>query len=412
MQMNAEITKPRREKLSAAMEPNQVAIVFARMEQEGIEKFTQDNNFLYFTGLMVPDAIFCLHKTKDKVIEYLFIQRGIPELEVWEGKKLTVEEARQISGIEAVKYLDEFYSAASGVMPSVSKIWANIGNPMLTRPLSYPMFMLQPIRNIYSNIFIENLNNLIRPIRSIKTAWEIEQMQKAIDFTGLGITKAMQKAKSGMMEYELEAKMFYQMQKSGVKKWGFAPIIASGVNATTLHYEKNNCEIGPDDVVLMDVGASYLNYSADITRCFPISGKFTPRQRQVYEEVLGIQKAIIDMIKPGLGLVQLNEKTVELIQEALIRLGLIQDKEHYRRYYMHSIGHHLGMDTHDLGARDSALEAGNVITVEPGIYIPEENLGIRIEDDVLVTDTGNIILSKDIPKEADELERIRQEALK
>jgi len=409
--MNAEITKPRREKLALAMETNQLTIVFARIEQEGIEKFTQENHFLYFTGLSVPDAAFCLLKTKDKTFEYLFIQRGIPEKEVWDGKKLTKEEAKELSGIETVLYLDEFYSALSGVCSVVSKIWANIGNPVINRPLSYAMFMLQPVRNIYSNIIIENVNNLVRPIRSVKTDWEIEQMQKAIDLTGLGIDKVMKKAKAGMMEYELEAKMFYQMQKNGAQNWGFAPIIASGINAATLHYKDNKCKLEQDYVVLMDVGASFMNYSADITRCFPVSGKFSPRQKQVYEEVFNIQKTIIEMIKPGVGLLQLNEKTVELMQQALIRLGLIEDKDHYRRYYMHSIGHHLGMDTHDLGARDSILEAGNVITVEPGIYIPEENLGIRIEDDILVTETGCVNLSKAIPKEIADIEKIRQESV-
>jgi len=409
--MNAELTKLRREKLASAMETNQMAIVFAKMEQEGIEKFTQDNNFLYLTGLEVPDAVFCLFKSKDKVHEQLYIQRGIPEKEVWDGKKLTPTDAKQISGIESVSYLDEFYTGISSICPVVRRIWSNIGSPVVNRPLSYAMYMLQPLRSLYSNIDIENLNNLIRPIRSVKSDWEIEQMQKAINLTGLGISEVLKQAKTGMMEYELEAILYYQMQKNGVQYWGFAPIIASGVNATTLHYKQNNCMLGKEDIVLMDVGASYLNYSADITRCFPVAGKFSPRQKQVYEEVLAIQKAIIEMIKPGVGLTDLNGKTVELMQEALIRLGLIEDKEHYRRYYMHSISHHLGMDTHDVGARDSILEAGNVITVEPGIYIPEESLGIRIEDDILVTGTGYINLSQAIPKEIADLEQIRQESL-
>jgi Xaa-Pro aminopeptidase len=201
------------------------------------------------------------------------------------------------------------------------------------------------------------------------------------------------------------------MQKNGVQRWGFAPIIAAGINAATLHYKQNNCLIAQNDMILMDVGASYQNYSADITRCFPISGKFSPRQREVYLEVLAVQKEIIAMIKPGISMVQLNEKTNELIQQALIRLGLINEPKDFRRYYMHSIGHHLGMDTHDLGARDSVLEAGNVITIEPGIYIQEENLGIRIEDDIMVTESGFINLSQAIPKEIDDIERIRQDQM-
>lgn len=410
--MNAEITKPRREALANTMESNQITIIFAKLEPDGIEKFSQDNHFLYFTGLNIPEAVLCIFKIKDKSTECLFIQRGIPEKEVWDGKKMTTEEARQISGVEMVLYLEDFYPTLSQYCPNIIKIWSNIGTPQLNRPLSHALFMLNPIRNIYPNINIENLNNLVRPLRSVKSHWETEQLLNAIELTGNGIMSVMKNAKAGMMEYELEAILYYEMQKKGVQRWGFAPIIASGINAATLHYKQNNCAIEENDVVLMDVGASYLNYSADITRSFPISGKFSPRQRQVYSEVLAVQKAIIEMIKPGVGMAELNEKTNELIQQALIRLGLIEDPKDFRRYYMHSIGHHLGMDTHDLGARDSVLEAGNVVTVEPGIYIPEENLGIRIEDDILVTETGYRNLAVDIPKEIDDIERIIQESRK
>jgi len=407
--MNAEITRPRRIALAERLENNQAVLVFARMEQEGIEKFTQDNHFLYLTGLAIPDAVFCLLKIQDKVIEYLYIQRGIPEREVWDGKKLTREEARQIAGIENVSYLDEFYSSLSPLCPSLNKVWANIGNPVINRPLSYAMFMLQPVQKIFPKIEIENLNSLIRPLRCVKSDWEIKQLQTAIDLTGQGFIDVLRQARAGMMEYELEAILYYRMQKGGVQQWGFAPIVAAGVNATTLHYKQNNCPLGENDIVLMDIGASYQNYSADVTRCFPVSGKFSPRQKEVYNEVLAVQKAIIDMVKPGVGLVQLNEKTNELIQDALLRLCLITEREQFRRYYMHSISHHLGMDTHDLGARDSILEAGNVITVEPGIYIPEESLGIRIEDDILVTESGNLNLCAGIPKEIAAIEAIRQE---
>lgn len=409
--MNAEITKPRRVALAELLENKQAVLVFAKMEQEGIEKFTQDNHFLYLTGLAIPDAVFCLLKVQEKVSEYLFIQRGIPEREVWDGRKMTREEAKELTGIDSVNFLDEFYSSLSSVCPVLNKVWSNIGNPAINRPFSYAQFMLHPMQKTFPGIEIENLNNLIRPLRSVKTSWEIQQLKTAIDLTGQGFINVLKQAEVGMMEYELEAILYYQLQKRSVQQWGFAPIIASGINATTLHYKQNNCQISENEVVLMDIGASYLNYSADITRCFPISGSFSSRQKEVYTEVLNIQKEIIDMIKPGVGLTQLNEKTCELIQNSLLRLGLITEKEHFRRYYMHSVSHHLGMDTHDLGARDSILEAGNVITVEPGIYIPEENLGIRIEDDIVVTEDGCLNLSASIPKEIPEIEKIRQEAL-
>lgn len=409
--MNAAVTKPRREALANLMESQQLVIIFAKAEPEGIEKYTQDNNFLYFTGLQTPDAILCVYKIAGKVSEMLFIQRGIPEREVWDGKKLTSDEAREITGIKNISYLEDFYSTLSMYCPTLQKIWSNIGNPVINNPLPYALHKLQPMRALYPSLLIENVNHLVRPLRAVKSEWELMQMQRAIDLTGKGILEVINHARTGMHEYELEATLYYHLQKKGVKTWGFAPIVGAGVNAATLHYKQNDCLIKDNDVVLMDVGASYLNYSADITRCFPMSGKFSPRQREVYLEVLAVEKEIITLVKPGVGMNELNEKTNELIQQALIRLGLIEDPKDFRRYYMHSIGHHLGMDTHDLGARDSILEQGNVITIEPGIYIPEESLGIRIEDDILVTAEGYCILSQNIPKEIDDIEALRQAAL-
>ena len=210
-----------------------------------------------------------------------------------------------------------------------------------------------------------------------------------------------------MKEFELEAILQYHIIKNGLKHQGFVPIIAAGKNATTLHYIRNDSKIGNNELVLLDVGAACNNYSADISRTFPVSGKFTARQKEVYYEVLNIQKEIIEMVNPQVGLTDLNKRTNELIAEALIRLKLISDKKDFRKYYMHSVSHHLGMDTHDLGSRDSVLEAGNVITVEPGIYIPEEGIGIRIEDDILVTKDGYKNLSADIPKEIEDLENMK-----
>ncbi|HQB98035.1 MAG TPA: M24 family metallopeptidase, partial [Candidatus Cloacimonadota bacterium] len=240
----------------------------------------------------------------------------------------------------------------------------------------------------------------------IKSEWEIMQLQKAIDVTGKGILDIWENAQAGMMEYELEAMLFYRIQRSGLKHWGFAPIIASGINAATLHYEKNDCQIGTNDLVLMDVGASYMNYSADISRTFPISGVFSERQKDVYSAVLRVQKEIISMIHPGVSLMDLQKRTRELIAQELIELKLITEASEVGKYYMHGVSHFLGMDTHDVGGRTAILEPGNVITVEPGIYIPEERIGVRIEDDVLVTEEGYCVLSQNIPKEISEIEEI------
>ena len=286
------------------------------------------------------------------------------------------------------------------------RIYSNIGHQAINAPLSYAMFRLKPIKERYPQIAIQCITEKISPLRKIKSEWEIMQLQKAIDVTGKGILDIWENAQAGMMEYELEAMLFYRIQRSGLKHWGFAPIIASGINAATLHYEKNDCQIGTNDLVLMDVGASYMNYSADISRTFPISGVFSERQKDVYSAVLRVQKEIISMIHPGVSLMDLQKRTRELIAQELIELKLITEASEVGKYYMHGVSHFLGMDTHDVGGRTAILEPGNVITVEPGIYIPEERIGVRIEDDVLVTEEGYCVLSQNIPKEISEIEEI------
>ena len=395
---------PRREKLRAALELADAVIIFAALE-ENLRKFRQNNNFLYLTALEIPNAIYLALPTAD----FLFIQRGIPEREVWDGKKMTIEEAREQSGIQNVLYLDQFEDTLAMHLPAFSRIFANIGPLPLNMPLSYPMFRLLPVRERYPQIEIMDANLLLSPLRKVKSDWEIQQLQRAIDITGKGILDILEQATVGMYEYQLEAMLYYRMQRSGLPHWGFAPIIASGINAATLHYGKNNCQIKAGELILMDVGASHQNYSADITRCFPISGKFSQRQTEVYQAVLDVQKEIITQIRPGISLSELQAKTRELIAEKLIALKLIEDAKDVVKYYMHGVSHFLGMDTHDLGGRQAVLEAGNVITVEPGIYIPEERLGVRIEDDVLVTEAGYCVLSQNIPKEISEIEEILKE---
>lgn len=403
--MKAEIVSPRRENLLGSLADMDAVVLFAAREAK-LEKFKQENNFLYLTGIEAPNAIYFGYKTAKTNVEYLFIQRSDPEREVWEGKKMSKEEAATESGIARTHYLDEFEAILSLYCPSINRIFSNIGVQALDAPLSYAMYRLQPVKERYPQIAIQCITEVISPLRKVKSEWEIMQLQKAIDVTGKGILDIWENAESGMMEYELEAMLFYRIQKSGLKHWGFAPIIASGINAATLHYEKNECQIGANDLVLMDVGASYMNYSADISRTFPISGKFTERQKAVYEAVLRVQKEIIAMIRPGVQLMSLQIKTRELIAEELKGLGLIEDASEVVKYYMHGVSHFLGMDTHDVGGREAVLEEGNVITVEPGIYIPEESLGVRIEDDVLVTADGYCVLSQNIPKEVSEIEEI------
>ncbi len=409
--MNKEMYIARREKALKHLEPGEGMLIFANPLPGGIYNFIQEKNFLYFTGLETPNAILLqinFGKTNQTI---LFIERNIPERIVWEGAKMYKEEATELSGITSVHYLDEFERVISGYGPALKRVYSQNFQIPLGTPLTRSAMWIQEIRKHYPNIEFAGINKIVSPLRSVKEDWEIEQMQKAIDITEQGIRKIIDDSRVGMHEYALESMLYNEMLSNGFRHWGFSPIIAGGKNATTLHYEENNCPVEEDVLVLLDVGAACNGYSADITRTFPISGKFTPRQKDIYNAVLKVQKEVIAMIKPGVSMTELNATATEGLANAMLELKLIDDAKDFRKYYMHSIGHHLGLDTHDVGARDSVLEVGNVITVEPGLYIPEEAIGVRIEDDILVTEDGYKNLSINIPKEVEELEKIRTAAL-
>ena len=406
--MDSSIFKSRREKLGASLENGDMLIIFSADEPSGISRFLQNNNFLYLTGIVdVSEAVYALYKSNEKTHEMLFIKRNIPEKIVWDGAKMYPEEAQELSGIENIKFVDEFEDTILMSLNISKKVYINAGLQQLRKPLTPALFFVSKVKERVIHLSFHDVNQLMMPLRSIKDQTEIDNLTKAIEITGIGLDSIFRNAKAGMHEYELEAMLFYEMRRRGLTQFGFAPIIACGVNATTLHYIKNDTQIQDNELVLCDVGALYNNYSADITRTFPIEENFSDRQKEVYSAVLNVQKAIIEMIKPGVGMADLNKKTTELIGEACVKLGLIEDPKDYTKYYMHSVGHHLGMDTHDLGPRDSILKEGMVITVEPGIYIPEEKIGVRIEDDILVTADGHKNLSYMIPKEVEELEAIR-----
>jgi len=404
--MDLKILTNRREKLGELLNDKEMMVIFSDIAPSYPRAFKQENNFLYFTGLEIPDAALLAIKSKDKTNFWLFIERDIPEMVVWMGEKMSKIQAKELSGIETISYYDEFKRSAGNWLGSAETCFVNKLNSKLNGNLNREQTFVKKVRDHFPALKFDNLNKLMTPLRSVKDEYELEQLQRAIDATGRGIERIYREAKAGMMEYELEARLNYEVQVSGLPHMGFKSIVAGGKNATTLHYEENNTVVGKDELVLLDVGAGCNNYSADISRTFPVSGKFTERQKAVYQEVLGVQKEIIGMIKPGVSMADLNSKTNELITAALKRLGLIEEDKHFRAYYMHSIGHHLGMDTHDLGARDAVLQVGNVVTVEPGIYIKDEGIGVRIEDDILVTEEGNRNLSSHIPKEIEDLEAI------
>ncbi|HOD53204.1 MAG TPA: Xaa-Pro aminopeptidase [Candidatus Cloacimonadota bacterium] len=407
--MNPDVFLKRREKLVSSLNKNELVLIFGNDEPGGASRFLQNSHFFYFTGLKTPEAVLVMGHIEENPIDLIYIQRNIPDRIVWDGEKMYPDEVTQLTGIKTVLFLDNFEGSISNYLYQADKAYINIGLHELDKPLSKTLHFVKKVREKIPHVCFRDVNPLIRPLRQIKDETEVEAITESIRITWAGIKSIWMNARAGMMEYELEAMLHFEMEKRGCRNFGFVPIVAAGKNAATLHYIENNCRIEENQLVLLDVGASNENYSADITRTFPISGTFSDRQKEIYAEVLYIQKEIIAMIKPGVGMAELNKKTRELMFESLKKLNLITEESEIVKYYMHGIGHHLGLDVHDIGARDSILQEGVVITVEPGIYIPEEAIGVRIEDDVLVTSNGHKVLSDFIPKEIDELEKLLAE---
>lgn len=409
--MNKELFKKRREKLTAFLEDNNMILLFAASER-GLS-FQQNKNFYYLTGLEIPEAVLMVTKRKGSLIFRLYIERTIEAMIVWDGEKMSKERASEISGIDNVFYLDELDRGLTGELFTTEKLFLEIEPHSVSLPLNKQMFYAKQIRGRYPQTCVASYNRIAAKLRQTKDEWEISRIQKGIEITGKGLSRVFSEAREGMMEYELEAMLNYELLRNGLRNWGYKPIVAGGKNAVTLHYCRNNMKIEKDSLVLIDTGALCDNYSADITRTFPIGTGFTARQKEIYQEVLKVEESIISMVEPGISIKELNAKTVDLLSESLLKLKLIEKKEEYKKYYMHSVSHFLGMDAHDVSLymADSILEPGNVITVEPGLYIEEEGIGVRIEDDILVTERGYKNLSEGIPKQVAELEEIRRKGL-
>lgn len=368
--------------------------------------FTPDRNFYYLTGIDKTNVIFLAYKDGNHLEEYLFIERYDEVKAKWDGKTLSQDDAKAISEIEKIKYLDEFDKIFSNLV-----FRNNIDNIMLDLENRYLEICTEAfdfakvIKKNYPYMNIKNIYHKIGNFRLIKSNCEIENMKNAIDITKKGILSIMKNIKPNMMEYEAEAYFDFEIKKNGVKEKAFETIFASGKNATVLHYQENNCKIENNSLVLIDLGASYKYYSADISRTFPSNGKFSNRQKEIYNIVLTGQIKVIEAIKPGLPFKRLNEILKEHYSQELKKIGLIEKDEEIFNYYYHGISHFLGLETHDIGGEDSSiLKKGMVITVEPGLYIQEEGIGIRIEDDILVTESGYENLSENIIKTVEDIE--------
>lgn len=408
--MKKEVFINNRKKLINGLDDNSVVILFAgKAPQKSADEqyvFTPNRNFYYLTGIDEEKHILMINKVNNNVEELLFIQKPDPIMEKWVGKTIRENEAKEVTGIENVKYLDGFNGQLNAIFTSgdIENIYLDLERRGYDEVKSEREIFASEVVKKYPYVRVKNVYNNIAELRLVKSPEEIEEMKKAISITIEAVESLMKNSKPGMMECELEAYYDFICKQRGVKDYAFNTIAAAGKNATILHYVDNNSEMKDGDLILFDLGAQVNYYNGDISRTFPVNGKFSERQKEVYEAVLRVNEEVISMIKPGANWGEINEKAADLLGEECIKLGLIKEKSEVRKYYFHSIGHSLGLDTHDIGKRWVDLKPGMVFTVEPGLYIEEESIGIRIEDDVVVTENGCEVLTKDMIKSVEDIE--------
>jgi len=412
-----------RHKFKNHLKPNSLAVFFSNdvmpTNADGSMGFKQNSDLFYLTGIDQEDTIFVIFPdVKDgKHTEVLFIKETSDLIAVWEGAKLTKDEAKEVSGIKNIYWHHEFDKVFKTFAFQADNFYLN-SNEHTRRSIetqSAEDRNNQRLKNLFPMHTVYRSAPIMHKIRAIKSGYEIEIIQKACDITEKGFRRLLNFVKPGVFEYEIEAELIHEFIRNKSRGWAYGPIIASGKNACVLHYVENDKECKAGDVILLDVAAEYANYASDLTRVLPINGKFSKRQKEVYNAVLHVKNEATKLLVPGNTFEKYNKTVGDLMTEQLLKLGLIKTDDvknqnpswpAYKKYFMHGTSHFLGLDVHDVGFFHEPMQAGMVFTVEPGIYIPEEGLGIRLEDDVLVTTAEPINLMKNIPIEADEIEAL------
>jgi len=426
--------RPQLDEFINRMNPESVAIIAsaraATRSNDTHYRYRQDSDFYYLTGFDEPEAIAVVSPSKEQKFT-LFVRPRDPEREIWDGRRAGVEGAKAEYGADEAFPITEFEEKVGDYLNGATNLYYRIGNGNadLDETIIHQIKRLRTLarKGMRAPEAIIDTGTIIHEMRLFKSPEEIEMMQRAADISAEAHREAMLQARPDMKEYEIEALIEYIFRKSGANAPAYTTIVGGGANATVLHYITNNETLRDGDLLLIDAGAEYQGYAADITRTFPVNGRFTAAQREIYDLVLEAQLACIEMVRPGSRPQDINKRSVEVLTEGMIRLGLLKGdaetlikEEKYKQFYMHTIGHFIGLDVHDVGRyhiKDESrqLEPGMVMTVEPGIYIaadtkeiPEKYLGIgvRIEDDVLVTEDGNRILSSKAPKQVEEIEEL------
>jgi Xaa-Pro aminopeptidase len=423
-QLDRQLFIKNRAKFTAQMKPNSVAVFNSNdiypVSADSTLPFAQHRDIFYLSGvdqeesilLLFPDAPYAHQK------EILFLKETSAHIAVWEGEKLTKEKAFEVSGVKTVYWLQDFEKILFELMTYCDTMYVNTNEhyrQSVTTETREARFV-KWWKTQYPAHQVAKSNPILQHIRSIKESEEIALIQQACDITNKGFRRLLPFVKPGVMEYEIEAELIHEFVRNRSKGFAYTPIIASGNNANVLHYIENNQACKAGDLLLLDVAAEYANYSSDMTRTIPVSGSFTPRQKAVYNAVLRVKNEATKLLVPGEFWKNYHQEVGKIMTSELLGLGLIDKADvqnenpewpAYKKYFMHGTSHHLGLDTHDYGLLHKPIEANMVFTVEPGIYIPAEGFGIRLEDNVVVQAQGDPFnLMRDIPIEVDEIENL------
>lgn len=400
------------------MKPGSIAVFHSNDEVpkngDANFKFKQNSDLFYLCGIDQEDTVLVIFPDAPNPMhrEMLFIKETSEQIAIWDGARLNPDQAFECSGVKNVFWYHEFWQTAHPAFLMAEHIYINLNeNDRFADKVPYNGLRFgNSVMNKYPAHKVERSAPILADLRMCKEPEEVEALKKAIDITGAGFRRLLKFVKPGVWEYEIEAELLHEFVRSRSSGFAFDPIIASGKNACTLHYIDNNTQAKDGDLMLLDFGADYANYNGDLSRCIPVNGRFSPRQKAVYNAVLTVQREAKKLIKPGLVLPEYHADVCKVMTEELIKLGLItsdeakNNKNAFMKYYMHGTSHHLGLDVHDVMHRFGKFQVGNVLTVEPGIYIQEEGIGVRIENDVLITENGIVDFMDGLPIEVEEIE--------
>jgi len=408
--MNFELFVKNRKKIFQKMDNNSMLVLFAsrapRKSGDETYNFTPNRNFYYLTGVDEENDILLLTKFNQVESTYIYINPFDEYKAKWVGRNYLKNEIKELSGINSIYYLDSFNDDLHRFINfyKVEKLYFDLERQSFDEEDTIPQIKARELKNKYPQLVICDAYNFIAASRMEKEAEEVEVIRKAIEITNQGVLNLLKNARPNVMEYAIESHFDQKIKELGASDFAFKTIAAAGGNACVLHYHKNNTIAKDGDLILFDLGAEYNYYKSDITRTFPVNGKFNDKQKLVYNIVLKGQELVFKSIKPGITTRELNNILIQYFAKELKKIGLIKEDKEVSKYYFHGVSHHLGLDTHDACVYNTKLTPGCIITVEPGLYIPEWDIGIRIEDDALVTKFGCENLSSQIIKTVEEIE--------